>query len=101
MVFVGLGVLVGGLMGIPALHLGRLEIGLGVSVGALVGGLIAGWLRSSNRHLRNIPDPVLWFFDSVGLNVFIAIVGLSAGPNFVAGLEKAGLYFPSPRWRRS
>jgi putative transport protein len=29
--------------------------------------------------------------NSVGLNVFIAIVGISAGPGFVAGLKSAGV----------
>ena len=28
--------------------------------------------------------------NSVGLNVFIAVVGISAGPGFVAGVEKLG-----------
>ena len=29
--------------------------------------------------------------NSVGLNVFIAVVGISAGPGFVAGLQKLGI----------
>ena len=28
--------------------------------------------------------------NSVGLNVFIAIVGISSGPTFIAGLKEAG-----------
>ena len=31
-----------------------------------------------------------FFLGSVGLNVFIAVVGISAGPSFVAGLQKLG-----------
>jgi len=29
--------------------------------------------------------------NSVGLNVFIAVVGISAGPGFIAGLQKLGV----------
>jgi len=94
MVFVGLGILLGGLIGLPALDLGHLEIGLGESVGALVGGLVFGWLRSVRRTFGLIPEPALWIFDSLGLNVFIAIVGIAAGPNFVSGLSAAGIMLP-------
>jgi len=38
-----------------------------------------------------LPAPTQWFMNSVGLNVFIAIVGISAGPGFVAGLKTAGV----------
>jgi putative transport protein len=38
-----------------------------------------------------IPSPTVWFMNSVGLNVFIAIVGLSSGPKFVAGLQALGI----------
>jgi putative transport protein len=37
-----------------------------------------------------IPSPTVWFMNSVGLNVFIAVVGISSGPGFVAGLQKLG-----------
>lgn len=90
MVFVGIGILLGGLIGIPALRLGPLEIGLGVSVGVLVGGLVFGWLRSVRRTFGFIPEPALWLFDSLGLNGFIAVVGINAGPTFVAGLVTTG-----------
>ena len=32
----------------------------------------------------------MWVFDTVGLTTFMAVVGLSAGPSFVAGLQKSG-----------
>jgi putative transport protein len=32
----------------------------------------------------------MWVFDAVGLSVFIGVVGLSAGPSFVSGLQKSG-----------
>jgi putative transport protein len=91
MVTVGLAILIGALVGLPALHFGRLELGLSKAVGALLGGLVAGWLRSRNPRFGRVPEPALWIFDSLGLNVFIALVGLSAGPQFVQGLRESGL----------
>src|SRR5262245_5720632 len=91
MVTVGLAIALGGLVGLPALHLGALELGLSKAVGALLGGLVAGWLRSVNPRFGRIPEPALWVFDSLGLNVFIGLVGRSAGPQFVQGLRESGL----------
>ncbi len=48
-------------------------------MGALLGGLVAGWLRTVNPRFGRIPEPALWIFDSLGLNVFIGLVGISAG----------------------
>ena len=90
MVFVGAFIFLGGLIGIPALKLGALELGLGIAVGTLIGGLVAGWLRSRHRTFGFVPTATLWLFDSVGLSAFIACVGISAGPRFVSGLIEAG-----------
>ena len=38
-----------------------------------------------------IPTSTVWFMNSVGLNIFIAIVGISAGPGFVNGLKTQGI----------
>jgi putative transport protein len=91
MVTVGFAIVIGGLIGLPALEIGRLELGLSMAVGTLLGGLVAGWLRSMSPRFGRIPEPALWIFDSLGLNVFIGLVGLSAGPRFVEGLREAGL----------
>jgi putative transport protein len=91
MVFVGLGITLGALVGIPAIRYGVLEIGLGVAVGALLGGLVFGWIRSVRPIVGRIPSPTLWLFESLGLTGFIAVVGLSAGPAFVRGLQQSGL----------
>ena len=90
MVTVGIAVVVGGLIGLPAMRIAALEIGLSLAVGVLLGGLVAGWLRSVSRRFGRVPEPALWLFDSVGLNAFLALVGISAGPDFVRGLQESG-----------
>jgi putative transport protein len=92
MVLVALGIVAGAFIGLPALMVGRLEIGLSLSVGVLLGGLTCGWLRSRwPRVFGRIPTPTLWVFESLGLAGFVAVVGLDAGPDFVEGLRTAGV----------
>jgi putative transport protein len=54
-------------------------------------GLIFGWLRSVHPTFGRIPEPAMWVFDTVGLTTFIAVVGLGAGPSFIAGLKQSGV----------
>ena len=49
-----------------------------------------GWLRSVRPTFGRIPSPTVWFMNSVGLNMFIAVVGISSGPGFVDGLKQLG-----------
>jgi putative transport protein len=90
MVFVGLGILLGGIFGALAIHIGGVPISLSTSGGALIAGLIAGWWRSKRPTFGQIPEPSLWVLNNVGLNMFIAVVGISAGPSFVQGLKEVG-----------
>ena len=90
MIFVGLGIFLGGLVGLLTLVVGGLPITLTASGGALIMGLVFGWLRAVHPTFGRIPEPAMWVFDTVGLTVFIGVVGLSAGPSFVSGLQKSG-----------
>jgi putative transport protein len=90
-VFVGLGIFVGGLVGLLSVTVAGLPLSLTASGGALVMGLVFGWLRSVRPTFGRIPEPALWIFDTIGLAAFIGIVGLSAGPSFVDGLRRTGV----------
>lgn len=90
MIYVGLGILVGGLVGALSIHLGGIPISLSTSGGALIAGLFFGWLRSKRPSFGQIPEPSLWVLNNVGLNMFIAVVGISAGPSFVQGFQEVG-----------
>jgi len=92
MVVVAVSIVAGALIGLPAIAIAGIEIGLSLPVGVLLGGLVAGWLRSSRpRWFGRIPTPTLWVFESIGLTGFVAVVGLNAGPDFVAGLKASGV----------
>jgi putative transport protein len=91
MVFVGVGIVLGGLVGAMTIRLGGIPLSLSTSGGALMAGLVFGWLRSVHRTFGRIPAPALWILNNVGLTIFIAVVGISAGPSFVAGLKEAGV----------
>ena len=91
MVFVGTGIVLGGLVGLLSITIAGLPITLTASGGALVMGLVFGWLRSAYPFFGRMPEPAIWIFDTVGLCLFIGVVGISAGPGFVTGLQKTGI----------
>jgi putative transport protein len=93
-VFVGLGIFVGGLIGLLSVRVGGFPLSLTASGGSLIMGLVFGWLRSVRPTFGRIPEPALWVFDTVGLAVFIAVVGLEAGPSFMTGLRFTGPSLP-------
>jgi len=90
MIFVGLGIFFGGLVGLLTVTIGGLPITLTASGGALIMGLVFGYLRSVRPTFGRIPEPAMWVFDTVGLTTFMAVVGLGAGPSFIAGIQKSG-----------
>jgi putative transport protein len=92
MFVVATGIVAGALIGLPAIHVAGVEIGLSLPVGVLLGGLVAGYLRAVRpRWFGRIPTPTLWIFESIGLTGFVAVVGLNAGPDFVRGVQESGL----------
>ena len=88
--FIGAAIALGALVGAVVYKIGSVPLTLSTSGGALIAGLFFGWLRSVRPTFGRIPSSTVWFMNSVGLNVFIAIVGLSSGPKFVAGLQQLG-----------
>jgi putative transport protein len=91
MVFVGTGIVLGGFVGLLSVTVAGIPLTLTASGGALIMGLVFGWLRSAYPYFGRIPEPAIWVFDTVGLCTFIGVVGLSAGPSFISGLQKTGV----------
>jgi putative transport protein len=89
--FIGAGIAIGALVGALVWKIAGVPITLSTAGGALISGLVCGWLRSVRPTFGRIPTSTVWFMNSVGLNIFIAIVGISAGPGFVNGLRTQGI----------
>jgi putative transport protein len=89
--FIGAAIVIGGLIGAVVFQLAGVPLTLSTAGGALIAGIVGGWLRSVRPTFGRIPTPTVWFMNSVGLNIFIAIVGISAGPGFVNGLKTQGI----------
>lgn len=90
LIFVGLGIFLGALIGAITIHLGGIPISLSTSGGALIAGLVLGWLRSKHPTFGGIPDSSVWLMNNLGLNMFIAVIGITAAPTFVSGIKEAG-----------
>lgn len=90
MVFVGLGIAAGCIIGALSWKINGISFGLGTSVGALIAGLSLGWLRSRKPSFGHIPSSVVWLFNNLGINMFIAILGMTAGAALLTGLKEAG-----------
>lgn len=90
-VYLSLGILIGAIIGTLTLHIKGIPLSLSSSGGALIAGLVFGWWRAHHPTMGAIPEAALWVFNNMGLNIFIAIVGISAGPGFIEGFKEAGL----------
>ncbi|MDE6792937.1 MAG: aspartate-alanine antiporter [Muribaculaceae bacterium] len=90
MVFIGLGIAAGCLLGAFAIDINEIPMSLGASVGALVMGILLGWWRTRRPTFGRIPAAALWMFQNLGANMFIAIIGITAGASFLYGLKQAG-----------
>ncbi len=89
--FIGAGIAIGAIVGALVWKVAGVPLTLSTAGGALISGLVCGWLRSVHPTFGRIPTSTVWFMNSVGLNIFIAIVGISAGPGFVNGLKTQGI----------
>lgn len=89
-VLIGLGLFIGCIIGVLTIHAGNIPVSLSTSGGALISGLVCGWLRSKHPTFGHIPQPAIWLMNNLGLNMFIAVIGITSGPTFVSGLQQMG-----------
>ncbi len=91
LLYVCLGIFIGGIIGSLTVHAGNIPLSLSASGGVLILGIIFGWLRSVRPTFGAVPEASIWLMNNLGLNAFIAIVGITAGPDFIAGLKADGI----------
>ena len=92
LMFVGIAIFIGGLFGTLSIVVDSIPISFGTSGGSLVAGLVFGWLRTRRPTFGNIPPAALNLMNQLGLNVFVAVVGISAAPSFQLGLKTVGAW---------
>ena len=80
----------GMLIGLLKLSAGGITLGLGTAGSILVVGLVGGWVRSRYPVFGAIPEPAQQLLMDIGLTVFIAVVGLHAGPHAVEAYRASG-----------
>ena len=90
LMFLAGGICAGMLLGLLKLDAGGVVLGLGTAGSILVIGLIAGWARSRYPVFGAIPEPAQRLLMDVGLTVFIAVVGMHAGPHAVEAYRTSG-----------
>jgi len=88
--FLAGGICLGVLFGLLKLDIGGLPLGLGTAGSILVVGLLAGWARSRYPVFGSIPEPAQRLLADIGLIVFIAVIGLTAGPHAVEAYQQSG-----------
>jgi len=91
LLYVGAGIFLGGLLGSIVVRAGNVPLSLSTSGGVLVMGIVFGWLRSLRPTFGAIPEPAVWLMNNMSLNLFVAVVGISAGLDFIEGLKANGL----------
>ncbi len=88
--FLAAGVCLGILLGMLKLNAAGIVLGLGTAGSVLVVGLVGGWARSRYPVFGAIPEPAQRLLMDIGLIVFIAVVGLHAGPHAVEAYRASG-----------
>lgn len=73
------------------LLIGGVPITLGMGGGVLVLGLVAGWFHARNPRIGAIPEASVQLLHRLGLELFIAIVGITSSAGFVIGLKEKGM----------
>jgi putative transport protein len=88
--FLAAGICAGMLLGLLKLNAGGMVLGLGTAGSILVVGLATGWARSRYPVFGAIPEAAQRLLMDIGLIVFIAVVGLQAGPHALEAYQASG-----------
>ncbi|WP_445658472.1 aspartate-alanine antiporter [Achromobacter sp. NCFB-sbj8-Ac1-l] len=94
LVFLAFGILAGLLVGSLSARLWDIPVSLGSGGGALVSGLVCGWINAKRPAVGHMPDHAVQLLKDLGLAIFVACVGLSAGPEAVSLIRDHGAVLP-------
>ena len=85
------GIIIGGIIGVLMIKVGKISIGIGSAGGLLLTGILIGYLRSLHPTFGRMPAASRWLLKEFGLLLFMASVGLGAGAGIVEALKSVGL----------
>jgi aspartate-alanine antiporter len=94
LVFLCVGILLGLAVGRLRMNVGGIPLSLGSGGGALLSGLVFGWINFRKPAIGAIPPASLSLLKDLGLAVFVACVGLSAGPDAIVLIRQHGAVLP-------
>lgn len=94
LVFTSAGIVAGILLGSLGFHAAGIFVTLGTGGGVLVIGLICGWYQSKHPDIPGIPPSAVEIMKDMGLSLFIACVGVSAGPAAIQLIMQYGIILP-------
>jgi len=90
-IFFGMGMALGYLIGLLSFSIWGVSVTLGSGVGCLFSGLIFGWLHSTYPQHAALPTGASNFLRDFGLAVFVASIGITAGPQAINTIKEYGL----------
>jgi len=93
-IYLGFGIIVGILIGMITVPIAGASVALHTGGGCLISGLIFGWARSKRPYFGSLPTATAIHLRDFGLAMFIASVGLSAGPDAMVVLREQGVMLP-------
>ena len=88
--FLAGGICAGILLGMIKFNAAGVVLGLGTAGSILLVGLLGGWARGRYPVFGAIPEPAQRLLMDIGLIVFIAVIGLHAGPHAVEAYRVSG-----------
>jgi putative transport protein len=89
--FMATAIFLGLCAGALQLMIGNVPVTLGMGGGVLVLGLLAGWVRTRVPRIAPVPPATIWLLQRLGLDLFIAIVGITSSAGFFIGFKEMGL----------
>ncbi|CAB3871370.1 Aspartate/alanine antiporter [Achromobacter mucicolens] len=94
LVFLAFGILAGLMIGSLGARLWGIPVSLGSGGGALVSGLACGWINAKRPSIGHMPAHAVQLLKDLGLAIFVACVGLSAGPDALSLIREHGAVLP-------
>mgnify|MGYP000493828424 CR=1 FL=1 len=94
LVFLAFGILVGLMVGSLGARVWGIPVSLGSGGGALISGLVCGWINAKRPSIGHMPAHAVQLLKDLGLAIFVACVGLSAGPDALSLIRDHGAVLP-------